>query len=164
MHSNSIHARSLARTISRPLILILAGLMVLSAAMLWRNFPAVTGMALVALGATTATAERFCMSNARGLLLVAHFAIYIALYLLFFGAFARRGNRRHGNFAARRLRSGREHADCRGRSLGRGRGLPRSPTHRVLNTRYQVNAAQNRPPADFPRLRPIFFDTRPIAT
>jgi hypothetical protein len=65
---------------------IVAGLTILAAAILWPGVPAVTAMALVALGATIATLARFRGSEFVLPIVLAHVAIYGALYALFIGA------------------------------------------------------------------------------
>lgn len=66
--------------------LIAVGLSLLLLATWWPILPAATGMALIALGATGATAERFRGTPALLPVLVAHLAIYGGLYALFVGA------------------------------------------------------------------------------
>ena len=66
--------------------LIAVGLLVLVAAGTWPLLPAVTGMALVMLGATMATVERFRGTPALAPIVVGHVAIYGSLYALFVGA------------------------------------------------------------------------------
>ena len=65
---------------------IAVGLLFLMAAMLWPGMPAVTGMALVTLGATDATLARYRRSVTRLPILVLHAAIYGGLYAIFVGA------------------------------------------------------------------------------
>jgi hypothetical protein len=48
--------------------------------------PVITGMALIALGATLAVASRFRCSPALPILIGAHLLVYFTLYLLFVGA------------------------------------------------------------------------------
>jgi hypothetical protein len=67
-------------------MLIAAGLVILIAAGNWPLLPAVTGMALVVLGATLATVERFQGTPALVPVLFAHVAIYGGLVALFVGA------------------------------------------------------------------------------
>jgi hypothetical protein len=62
------------------------GLGVLLIALAWPTAPAITGMSLVALGATAATIERFRGLPALVPILFAHAAIYGGLYALFIGA------------------------------------------------------------------------------
>jgi hypothetical protein len=57
------------------------GLAMLAGAIFWR-LPALTGMALVTLGATVLTLERFRFNPWMPLILVAHGAIYGSLYAL----------------------------------------------------------------------------------
>jgi hypothetical protein len=63
-----------------------AGLAVLMASMAWPAVPPVTGMALVALGATAATIQRFRNLPALLPILFAYGAIYGGLYALFIRA------------------------------------------------------------------------------
>jgi hypothetical protein len=65
---------------------IAAGLAILAGAMLWPGVPAVTAMALVALGATSATLARFRGAAAFLPILLAHLLVYGGLYVLFVGA------------------------------------------------------------------------------
>lgn len=65
---------------------MLAGLVLLLAALLFPGLTACTGMALVALGATNSTRDRLGISPSRGPLFAAHALIYSAIYLLFIGA------------------------------------------------------------------------------
>ncbi len=67
-------------------MLIAAGLLLLIAAGTWPLLPAVTGMALVVLGATRATGERFQGTPALVPVLFAHVAIYGGLVALIVGA------------------------------------------------------------------------------
>ncbi len=66
--------------------LIGAGLLVLFASVNWPMLPVVTGMALIGLGATGTTIERFRRSPAFVPVLVMHLAIYGGLYAIFVGA------------------------------------------------------------------------------
>jgi hypothetical protein len=66
--------------------LIATGLIVLLAAASWPNLPVVTGMALVALGASLATVERFRGASLAAPVLFGHLATYGAIYVLFAGA------------------------------------------------------------------------------
>lgn len=61
------------------------GLMILSAAMIWR-VPPIAGMALVVLGATAATVERYRHSPLLRPIVAVHATTYGALYALFLGA------------------------------------------------------------------------------
>jgi hypothetical protein len=70
----------------RPAAQVFVGLSLLLVTMALPSFPACTGMALVALGATAITAERLGQSPARVPALAAHVTIYAAIYLLFVGA------------------------------------------------------------------------------
>ncbi len=70
----------------RPEAQVVTGLLLLLVTTAVPSFPACTGMALVALGATAMTAERLGHSPARGPALLAHGIVYAAIYLLFFGA------------------------------------------------------------------------------
>lgn len=62
------------------------GLVVLMASVAWPAVPPVTGMALVVLGATAATIERFRNGTALLPILLAYGAIYGGLYAMFIGA------------------------------------------------------------------------------
>jgi hypothetical protein len=62
------------------------GLAILMAAVLWPGVPAVTAMALVTLGATTATIARFRGSASMSPILLMHLLVYGGLYSLFVGA------------------------------------------------------------------------------
>jgi hypothetical protein len=66
--------------------LIGVGLLLLFASVSWPMTPVMTGMALIGLGATGATIERFRRSPAFVPVLVTHLAIYGGLYALFVGA------------------------------------------------------------------------------
>lgn len=66
--------------------LIGTGLLLLFASVSWPMLPTVTGMTLIGLGATGATAERFRGTPALVPVLVVHMAIYGGLYALFVGA------------------------------------------------------------------------------
>lgn len=66
--------------------LIGAGLLLLFASVSWPMLPVVTGMALIALGATGATVARFRGTQALVPVIVLHVAIYGGLYVLFVGA------------------------------------------------------------------------------
>lgn len=66
--------------------LIVAGLLVLLAAGWWPTLPTVTALAVIMLGATWATVERFRGTPALALALVVHLAVYGGLYALFVGA------------------------------------------------------------------------------
>jgi hypothetical protein len=72
--------------IVQPTAPILAGLSVLALVLTFPGMPPCTGMALVALGATSSTTNRLNQSTARGPLLLAHLMVYTAIYLLFVGA------------------------------------------------------------------------------
>jgi predicted permease len=78
--------RTVARSFVEPPQLILLGLGVVIAGLLWPSTPVAGAVALICLGATLATAERFRRHPARGLLLAAQFVLYGGLYLLFVGA------------------------------------------------------------------------------
>ena len=65
---------------------IAAGLTILTVALVLPGVPAVTGMALVALGATSATLAQFRRTTAFVPVMLAHLAIYGGLYALFVGA------------------------------------------------------------------------------
>jgi hypothetical protein len=65
---------------------IAAGLAILAAAILSPGVPAVTGMALVALGATIATTRRFRSPATIVPAMMLHLATYGSLYALFLGA------------------------------------------------------------------------------
>lgn len=86
MQPQTHRTRHAVRFIAQPAAQIFAGLVLLVIALTSRCVPACTGMALVALGATAATVERYQASPARGTLLVAHQLIYTSIYLLFVGA------------------------------------------------------------------------------
>jgi hypothetical protein len=62
------------------------GLTMLIAVAVWPRFPAVTGMALVALGATNVTAARFRDTAAFLPAMLLHLVTYGGLYVLFVGA------------------------------------------------------------------------------
>ena len=66
--------------------LIAAGLVLIAFSSWSPTLPAVTGMALVFLGATLATVEQFRASPVLLPILVAHAAVYGSLYALFVGA------------------------------------------------------------------------------
>jgi len=61
------------------------GLAILAAAMVWR-LPPIAGMALVVLGATAATLDRYRQTPLLRPMVVAHGATYSALYVLFVAA------------------------------------------------------------------------------
>jgi hypothetical protein len=81
-----LHTPTISHSAQWPAALIAAGLSVLLAAAWWPVLPAVTGMAIVALGATEATLARFRGSPALLPVLVVHLAVYGGLYALFVGA------------------------------------------------------------------------------
>jgi hypothetical protein len=89
IHMQSRHTLLLAifepRTKQGP-ALIAVGLVVLLAAEYWSGIPVISGMALIALGATLAVASRFRCSPALPVVIVANLSVYSALYLLFVGA------------------------------------------------------------------------------
>jgi hypothetical protein len=87
--------RALADQCSGP-VSIAAGLPILAAAMLWPVVPAVTAMALVALGATSATLTRFRGRDFVLPVVLAHVVIYGTLYALFVGATLHASDARHG--------------------------------------------------------------------
>jgi hypothetical protein len=66
--------------------LIAIGLAQLAAGIAWPTVPIVTALALVALGATLATIDRFRTSPALPPVLLLHSAVYGSLYILFIGA------------------------------------------------------------------------------
>jgi len=66
--------------------MILYGLLILAVDMWWPAAPAVTAFALVAMGATKATVERFRSLPALVPALGLHLAVYGSLYALFIGA------------------------------------------------------------------------------
>ena len=76
--------------------LIVAGLVVLVAAVCWPALPVVTGMALVALGASLATVERFRGTPLAAPVLIGHLATYGAMYVLFVGAVLHAASRTSG--------------------------------------------------------------------
>jgi predicted permease len=86
MRLSVIQAQNVARSLIEPPQLILLGLGVVIAGLLWPSTPVTGAMALICLGATLATAERFRRHPARGLLLAAQLVVYGSLYLLFVGA------------------------------------------------------------------------------
>lgn len=61
------------------------GLVMLAGAIVWR-LPAISGVALVSLGATLLTLERFRFAPSLPLILFAHCTVYGSLYLLFLAA------------------------------------------------------------------------------
>src|SRR5262245_59296725 len=65
---------------------IAAGLTILAAALLWPGMPGVTGSALVILGATSATVQRFHGTRTFLPIMLVHLATYGSLYALFVGA------------------------------------------------------------------------------
>jgi hypothetical protein len=66
--------------------LIALGLLALLAAEYWSWIPIITGVALIALGATLAVHSRFRSSPALPTLVAAHLLVYLSLYFLFLGA------------------------------------------------------------------------------
>jgi hypothetical protein len=66
--------------------LIAIGLAQLAAGIAWPTVPIVTALALVALGATLATIDRFRTSPVLPPVLLLHSAVYGSLYILFIGA------------------------------------------------------------------------------
>ncbi|MEX2317226.1 MAG: hypothetical protein WD669_08745 [Pirellulales bacterium] len=66
--------------------IIASGLALLVAAACWPAAPAVTAMALVALGATSLTLPRLVHQQNAPILIAAHLFVYVSLYLLFVGA------------------------------------------------------------------------------
>jgi hypothetical protein len=66
--------------------LIAVGLILLLANGYSQAIPAITGMSLIALGATLAIASRFRRSSALPAVIVAHMLVYLSLYLLLGGA------------------------------------------------------------------------------
>ena len=75
---------------------IAAGLSILLAAAWWPMLPAVTGMALITLGATGTTIARFCGRPALAPVLFVHLAVYGGLYALFVGATLHAGSQASG--------------------------------------------------------------------
>jgi hypothetical protein len=67
-------------------VLIAVGLKVLLVAIVWPSFPAVTAVALIAMGATSALIARFRCSPSLPVIAGAHLFVYSSLYLLFVGA------------------------------------------------------------------------------
>jgi len=67
-------------------VVIAVGLASLILAMLWPGMPAVSAMALVALGATSVTLARFRGTPALVPVMLLHLTIYGSLYALFVGA------------------------------------------------------------------------------
>ena len=76
---------------------IALGLAVLLASAYWPALPVMTGMALIALGATFAVVSRFRCSPVRRHLFAAHLFVYSTLYLLFVGAVLHAVMARPGN-------------------------------------------------------------------
>jgi hypothetical protein len=78
------------------------GLLLLNA--VWPAMPVVTGMALVALGATSATVKRYCDSQNAAFIVAMNLLVYCGLYALFVGATLHQalfaGGHRLGTFAA----------------------------------------------------------------
>ena len=77
---------TLKRDNSRGALMIAIGLTVLLIAVVWPGFPAVTGLALLVMGATIALILRFRCSPVLPAITTAHLLVYSALYLLFVGA------------------------------------------------------------------------------
>src|SRR3972149_5187524 len=75
---------------------IAAGLSILLAAAWWPMLPAVTGMALITLGATGTTIARFCGRPALAPVLFVHLAVYGGLYALVVGATLHAGSQASG--------------------------------------------------------------------
>ena len=86
LSSHSCQCSFVSRTCARSASLIGVGLLVLAMATCWPQVPAVTGMALVALGATAASIARFRRTTALLPISLLHVAIYGGLYALFVGA------------------------------------------------------------------------------
>jgi hypothetical protein len=86
MGLSSVSTHRIGEVVLQPAARVVAGLGLLLVTMAAPSFPACTGMALVALGATAMTIERLGHSPARGPALLAHAFVYIAIYLLFVGA------------------------------------------------------------------------------
>jgi hypothetical protein len=74
--------------------LIGSGLALVVAQLCWPVFPGVSGMALIALGATTSTIARKATSSRAFIAL--HLFVYASLYLLFIGAICDAANRGPG--------------------------------------------------------------------
>jgi hypothetical protein len=66
--------------------LIAVGLVMLLAAEYWSRIPVISGMALIAMGATVAIASRFRYSSALPALVTTQLFVYLILYMLFVGA------------------------------------------------------------------------------
>jgi hypothetical protein len=88
--------RSLARACAAP-ALIAVGLILLAAATCSPAGPAVTGMALVALGATYATTNRAPNRYALMPIVGLHLFVYASLYVLFVGAVCHGASLAHGD-------------------------------------------------------------------
>jgi hypothetical protein len=63
-----------------------AGLAILMLNGLWPVVPVLSGMALVALGATSVTARRICATRNAAFLVAMNLMVYCGLYILFVGA------------------------------------------------------------------------------
>jgi hypothetical protein len=77
---------SIATGIRYSAALIAAGLGILLAAAVMPNIPCVSGFALIALGTTLATINRYRIALARRGVVIAHIFVYASLYVLFVGA------------------------------------------------------------------------------
>jgi hypothetical protein len=97
MESSSYDSRIAAMRVSFPRavnvlparrapVLIAVGFLVLLAGACWPAMPVVTGMALVALGASVATAHQLRSAPISCVVIAAHLFVYLNLYLLFVGA------------------------------------------------------------------------------
>ncbi len=86
MRASSLSHPPATQHMRRAPFAIAAGMVLLLAASWWPAAPAVSGMALIALGATLTTIERFKdTATLRGLVAV-HLFVYVKLYLLFVAA------------------------------------------------------------------------------
>lgn len=94
------HSELTMRTIAlRPAAQVFTGLTILFIAMIFPGSPACTGMALIALGATSLAIERYGSSPTRTPLLLANLLVYGTIYLLFVGATLDAAARRAGELS-----------------------------------------------------------------
>lgn len=66
--------------------MIAFGLLIILVQACWPTVPVVSGMAMIALGATVVTIDRMTSAVARHITTVANLFTYLSLYLLFLGA------------------------------------------------------------------------------
>lgn len=87
-----MHSPNISRSMLPPLrripgtALIAVGMTLLGMAMCWPKLPAITAMALVALGATEVTLSRYGGTRVAAVVVLLHAATYGGLYALFIGA------------------------------------------------------------------------------